>query len=94
MGLTFAPASTAVLDGLPHEDFAIASSANATIREFGVTLGVATLTAVFLGAGGQLTPTGYEGAVGPALLTAAVAVGIATVAAFFVPTGRRKPATD
>lgn len=88
MGLTFAPASTAVLQDLPSEDFAIASSANATIREFGVTLGVATLTAVFLGAGGQLTPTGYEGAVGPALVTGAIAVGIATVAALFLP-GRR-----
>ena len=89
MGLTFAPASTAVLQDLPSEDFAIASSANATIREFGVTLGVATLTAVFLGAGGQLTPAGYEGAVGPALVTGAIAVGIATVAALFLP-GRRR----
>jgi EmrB/QacA subfamily drug resistance transporter len=94
MGLTFAPASTAVLDGLPHEDLAVASSANATIREFGVTLGVATLTAVFLGSGGQLTPTGYDGAVGPALLTGAVAVGIATIAALFVPSGRRTGSTD
>ncbi|MDV3222426.1 MFS transporter [Intrasporangium sp.] len=92
MGLTFAPAATAVLDGLPHEDFAVASSANSTIREFGVSLGVATLTAVFLGAGGQLTPTGYDGAVGPALLTGAVAVGAAVVAALFLPARRRTPA--
>jgi EmrB/QacA subfamily drug resistance transporter len=93
MGLTFAPASTAVLEGLPNEDFAIASSANATIREFGVSLGVATLTAVFLSAGGQLTPTGYDGAVGPALATGAVALALATIAAFFVPSGRRGRAT-
>lgn len=89
MGLTFAPASTAVLQDLPAEDFAVASSANATIREFGVTLGVATLSAVFLGAGGQLTPLGYDGAVGPALVTGAAAVGIATVVALFLP--RRAP---
>ena len=54
-----------------------------------MTLGVATLTAVFLGAGGQLTPVGYDGAVGPALLTGAIAVGIATVAALFVPRQRQ-----
>ena len=92
MGLTFAPASTAVLHGLPDEDFAVASSANATIREFGVTLGVATLSAVFLGAGGQLTPVGYDGAVGPALLTGAAALAIATLAALFVPRGKGRSA--
>ena len=88
MGLTFAPASTMVLDGLPDEDFAIASSANSTIREFGVALGIAVLVAVFLGNGGELTPTGYDGAVGPALLTGAAVVAIAVVAAVFAP-GRR-----
>ena len=71
MGLTFAPAATMVLDGLPDEDFAIASSANSTIREFGVALGIAVLVAVFLGNGGELTPAGYDGAIGPALLTGA-----------------------
>jgi EmrB/QacA subfamily drug resistance transporter len=89
MGLTFAPAATMVLDGLPDEDFAIASSANSTIREFGVALGIAVLVAVFLGNGGQLTPTGYDGAVGPALLAGAAAVAVAVVAALFAP-GREK----
>ncbi|MDP2773875.1 MAG: DHA2 family efflux MFS transporter permease subunit [Nocardioides sp.] len=85
MGLTFAPSATAVLEGLPEDDFAIASSANSTIREFGVALGIAVLTAVFLGNGGQLTPTGYDGAIGPALLTGAAAVAVAVVAALFAP---------
>ena len=85
MGLTFAPSATAVLDGLPESDFAVASSANSTVREFGVALGIALLTAVFLGNGGQLTPVGYDGAIGPALLTGAAAVAVATVAAFFAP---------
>ena len=70
------------------EDFGIASSANSTIREFGVALGVAGLTAVFLGHGGELTPTGYTGAIGPALLVGAASVSVAVVAAFFAP-GRR-----
>ena len=85
MGLTFAPSATAVLDGLPDSDFAIASSANSTIREFGVALGIALLIAVFLGNGGELTPTGYDGAIGPALLTGAAAVAVAVVAALFAP---------
>ncbi len=85
MGLTFAPSATAVLDGLPESDFAVASSANSTIREFGVALGIALLVAVFEGNGGELTPVGYDGAVGPALLTGAAAVGIAVVAALFAP---------
>jgi len=85
MGLTFAPAATATLDGLPDSDFAVASSANSTIREFGVALGIAVLVAVFQANGGQLTPTGYTGAIGPALLTGAAAVAVAVVAALFAP---------
>jgi len=85
MGLTFAPSATAVLDGLPESDFAVASSANSTIREFGVALGIALLVAVFEANGGELTPAGYTGAIGPALLTGAAAVGVAVVAALFAP---------
>lgn len=85
MGLTFAPSATAVLEGLPDADFAKASSANSTIREFGVALGVALLVAVFLGNGGEITPDGYDGAIGPALLTGAAAVAIAAMAALFAP---------
>ena len=90
MGLTFAPSATAVLDGLAESDFATASSANSTIREFGVALGVAGLTAVFLGNGGELTPTGYDGAIGPALLVGAASVAVAVVAAFFAPGRARR----
>lgn len=85
MGLTFAPSATAVLDGLPDADFATASSANSTLREFGVALGVALLVAVFLGNGGEIAPDGYDGAIGPALLTGAAAVAIAVVASLFAP---------
>lgn len=85
MGLTFTPISTAVLDGLPDGDFAVASSTNSTVREFGVALGIALLVAVFQGAGGTITPTGYDGAIGPALLTGAGAMVVALVAALFMP---------
>lgn len=90
MGLTFAPSATAVLEGLPDADFAIATSANSTIREFGVALGVALLVAVFLGNGGEISPAGYDGAVGPALLTGAAAVAVALVAALFAPGRARR----
>jgi EmrB/QacA subfamily drug resistance transporter len=90
MGLTFAPSATAVLDGMADADFGIASSANSTIREFGVALGVALLTAVFLARGGTLTPSGYDGAIGPALLVGAAAVAVAALAATLAP-GRARP---
>jgi MFS family permease len=93
MGLVFAPGASMVLDGLPDDDFAIASSANSTIREFGVALGIAVLVAVFLGNGGELTPIGYDGAIGPALLTGAAAVAVAAIAALFAP-GRVRPSQD
>ncbi|MFY0406453.1 MFS transporter [Solicola sp. PLA-1-18] len=85
MGLTFAPSAIAVLDRISEDDFAVASSANATIREFGIALGVALLTAVFLAKDGSFTPTGYDGAIGPALLVGAASVAVAAVAALFAP---------
>ena len=94
MGLTFAPMATAVLDGLSDQDFAMASSANSTIREFGVAFGIALLTAVFLGNGGALSPTGYDGAIGPALLTGAVAVALAAAASLLVAGRPRVPSRD
>jgi EmrB/QacA subfamily drug resistance transporter len=85
MGLVFAPGASMVLDGLPDSDFAVASSANSTIREFGVALGIAVLVAVFLGNGGEITPVGYDGAIGPALLTGAGAVAVAAIASLLAP---------
>ncbi|PYI68971.1 MFS transporter [Arthrobacter livingstonensis] len=85
MGLVFAPMSTAVLANMHQDDHAKASGANATLREVGVALGVAVLTAVFTGAGGQLTPTGFVGAAIPAVYVGAAVLVIATVAALWLP---------
>ncbi|MET4610070.1 EmrB/QacA subfamily drug resistance transporter [Rhodococcus sp. PvR044] len=85
MGLTFAPSATAVLADMAEVDHATASSANSTIREIGVALGIAILTAVFLGNGGSLTPAGYAEGLQPALFVGAGAVGVAIVAALFMP---------
>lgn len=86
MGLVFAPMSTAVLANMHQDDHAKASGVNATLREVGVALGVAVMTAVFTGAGGQLTPTGYVDAAIPAVYVGAAVLIIAAVAAFWLPT--------
>lgn len=88
MGLVFAPSSTAVLAGFGERDHAKASGTNATLREIGVALGVAVLTAVFIGAGGSLTPTGYVSAAIPAVVVGAAVLAGATVIALFLPLGR------
>jgi len=93
MGLVFAPSSTAVLADIAPEDTAKASGTNSTLREIGVALGTAVLTAVFTGAGGQLTPTGYVDAAHPAVLVGAAVVLATAILALFLPTGRlaRRP---
>jgi EmrB/QacA subfamily drug resistance transporter len=88
MGLVFAPSSTAVLAHIVPADTAKASGTNSTIREVGVALGIAVLTAVFTGAGGQLTPTGYVDAAIPAVVTGAVVVAATAVVAVLLPAGR------
>jgi len=89
MGLVFAPSSTAVLANMRPEDSAKASGTNSTVREIGVALGIAVLTAVFTGAGGQLTPTGYVDAAVPAVFVGAVVVLATAVVALFLPAGRQ-----
>jgi MFS family permease len=88
MALVFAPMSTAVLANMPEDDHAKASGTNSTLREVGVALGVAVLTAVFTGAGGELTPTGFTDAAVPAVLAGAGALVVALVSALFLPAGR------
>ena len=89
MGLTFAPSSTAVLVDMDEPDHGTASSTNSTLREIGVALGIAVLTAVFLAAGGALTPLGYGDALTPALRVGGCFVLVAVVAAWFVPSHRQ-----
>jgi EmrB/QacA subfamily drug resistance transporter len=88
MGLVFSPSSTAVLATMPEIDRAKASGTNSTLREIGVALGVAVLTAVFTGANGQLTPTGYVDAAIPAVLVGASVVAVTTLFSLALPSGR------
>lgn len=85
MGLTFAPSATAVLVDLDEPDHATASSVNSTLREVGVALGIAVLTAVFLARGGVLAPTGFGDALRTALFVGAGSVGLGVLAALLLP---------
>ncbi|MFT4306784.1 MAG: MFS transporter, partial [Microbacterium sp.] len=88
MALVFAPSATALLATLPGVDHATASGVNSTVREIGVALGTAVMTAIFVGAGGQLLPTMYVDAAKPAVLTGAAVLLLAAVAALWLPAGR------
>jgi MFS family permease len=88
MGLVFAPSSTAVLANIVDADRAKASGTNSTLREIGVALGIAVLTAVFTGAGGELTPTGYVDAAIPAITVGAAVLLGSAVIAVLLPSGR------
>jgi EmrB/QacA subfamily drug resistance transporter len=88
MGLVFAPSATAVLANMRDEDHAKASGTNSTVREIGVALGIAVLTAVFTGAGGEFTPTGYTDAAIQAVYVGAAALALATIIATRLPSGK------
>lgn len=90
MALVFAPSSTAVLANIDAHDTAKASGTNSTLREIGVALGIAVLTAVFTGAGGELTPSGYVDAAVPAVVVGGAVVAATAVVALFLPAGRRR----
>jgi EmrB/QacA subfamily drug resistance transporter len=93
MGLVFSPSSTAVLATMSEQNRAKASGVNSTVREIGVALGIAVLVAVFTGANGQLTPTGYVSAAIPAVLVGASVVAATALASLALPSGKlpRKP---
>jgi MFS family permease len=88
MGLVFSPSSTAVLATMREQDRAKASGVNSTLREIGIALGIAVLVAVFTGANGQLTPTGYVSAAVPAVFVGAAVVAVTTLASLALPAGR------
>ncbi|MET0812058.1 MAG: MFS transporter [Microbacterium sp.] len=87
MGLVFAPSATALLATLAPIDHAKASGVNSTVREIGIALGTAVMTAVFVGAGGELMPDLYVDAARPAVLVGATVLFAAMIAALWLPAG-------
>ncbi|WP_194409327.1 MFS transporter [Microbacterium cremeum] len=94
MALVFAPSATALLATLGLVDHAKASGVNSTVRELGVALGTAVMTAIFVGAGGELLPDLYVDAARPAVFTGAAVLFAATVVALWLPAGRSSTTTD
>jgi EmrB/QacA subfamily drug resistance transporter len=88
MALVFSPSATALLATLGLIDHAKASGVNSTVRELGVALGTAVMTAVFVGVGGELVPGEYVDAARPAVYLGAAVLLVATIAAFWLPAGR------
>lgn len=62
------------------------------MREVGVALGVAVLTAVFTAAGGTITPDGFDAGLRPAVLTGAAVIAVAAVASLAMPRGTGRQA--
>lgn len=85
MGLVLSPSATALLSTLTVLDHGKASGAYSTVREIGVALGIAVLTAVFTGFGGTLTPTGYIDAAIPAVGVGAAVLLAGAVLACALP---------
>lgn len=94
MALVFAPSATALLATLGVIDHAKASGVNSTVRELGVALGTAVMTAIFVSAGGALTPDQYVDAARPAVFTGAAVLLAATIAALWLPSGRSGRTAD
>lgn len=89
MGLVFAPSATALLATLGVADHATASGVNSTVREIGLALGTAVMTAIFVGAGGELLPDRYVDAARPAVFVGAAVLIVAALLATTLPAGRR-----
>ena len=92
MGLTFAPVATAVLASVPEADHGKASGANSTLREIGIALGVAVMTAVFSANGGYTSGESFVAGLTPAVALGAVVLAVGAGAALFLPGRTRTPA--
>ena len=84
-GLTTAPISTAVLASVPEADHGKASGTNSTLRQLGLALGVAVLTAVFTANGSYTSGRDYVSGLVPALWWGAAAVAVGALVALALP---------
>lgn len=90
MGLTFAPASTVVVESASPADQGMASGANNTIREVGVAMGVAVLASVFASHGSYVSPQSYVDGLVPAVWVGAVIVAVGALVALLLPGRTRR----
>jgi EmrB/QacA subfamily drug resistance transporter len=85
LGLSLAPLSTAVLASVPEGDHGKASGANGTLRELGVALGIAVLSAVFAANGSYISGPDYVNGLVPAVYLGAVVVLVGALVALALP---------
>lgn len=88
MGLTLAPLANAVLIGRADIEHGIAASVNSTLRQLGIAIGIALVTAIFVREGDYLPGQPFVDGMAPALIVCAVITGAAVLAALGLP-GRR-----
>jgi EmrB/QacA subfamily drug resistance transporter len=91
MALFFAPVANLVLSSVRPAEEGQASGANNAIRELGGVFGVAVLASIFSHYGGYSTGQSFVDGLTPAIWVGAAVVGLAAVAALFIPR-RRRPA--
>jgi EmrB/QacA subfamily drug resistance transporter len=91
MALFFAPMASTVLSAVDRHEEGIASGVNNAIRELGGVLGVAVLASVFSGEGSYASGHAFVQGLHPAVFVGAVVVGVAVIAALFIP-GRTRGA--
>jgi hypothetical protein len=94
MALFFAPVATVVLGAVGPREAGKASGANNAIRELGGVLGVAVLASVFSRYGGYGAGQTFVDGMTPALWIGAVVVAFGALAAFAIPTVRRRGASE
>ncbi|WP_406198558.1 MULTISPECIES: DHA2 family efflux MFS transporter permease subunit [unclassified Streptomyces] len=85
MALFFAPASNLVMSSVRASQQGVASGANNALREVGGALGIAIMASIFSAQGGYETGQTFVDGLRPALVTGAVAVALAGVAALLIP---------
>ncbi|MEV3908993.1 MFS transporter [Streptomyces canus] len=89
MALFFAPASNLVMSSVRSEEQGIASGANNALREVGGALGIAVMASIFSSQGGYESGQSFVDGLRPALVTGAVVVAVAGVAALLIPSRKR-----
>jgi EmrB/QacA subfamily drug resistance transporter len=94
MALFFAPMANVVLSAVGREQEGQASGANNAIRELGGVLGVAVLASVFSRYGGYGTGQTFVDGMTPAIWIGAIVVAFGALAAFAIPTVRRRAASE
>ena len=83
-----------VLSAVGRREEGQASGANNAIRELGGVFGVAVLASVFSRYGGYGTGQTFVDGMTPALWIGAIVVGLGAIAAFAIPSTRRRTSAE